>query len=149
MRKILIFSGVFLFLFTFMAQLETAAQSRKAVSGAEVTGTFREGASGSEFSILALGHGKLRVFFSGTYVYRMANGEKMANVGEASGEAFISGDTATFAPEETEECTITLKFLTRGRLKVSQAGTDAECGFGANVSAEGNYKKVSNQRPKF
>jgi len=36
-----------------------------------------------------------------------------------------------------------------GRLKVTQKGTDAECGFGANVSTDGNYKKISNAKPKF
>ncbi len=73
----------------------------------------------------------------------------MANVGEAIGKTEIEVDTATFQPEYTEECANTLKSLTRGRLKVTQKGTDAECGFGVNVSADGNYKKVSNTKPKF
>ena len=147
MNKILIFCGILLI--GFGAILTTNAQTRKAVSAAEVTGTFREAATGSEFSILALGKGRLRVAFTGVYPYKLANGEDMANTGEAFGEAEISGDTATFTPDEFEECTITLKFLTRGRLKVTQRGTDAECGFGLNVSADGTYKKVSNKKPQF
>lgn len=131
------------------APVRTNAQTRKAVSGAEVTGTFRDKASGSEFKILALGKGKLRIAFSGIYKYKMANGEPMANEGEARGEADISGDTAIFRPEETEKCTLTLKFLTGKRLKVSQNGVDSDCGFGFNVSASGDYKKISNARPKF
>ncbi len=148
MKRLLVFSGVFIFIFSLFTTTETIAQTRKSVSGAEVTGTFRD-VSGSELSISALGKGKLRVSFSGVYTYKMANGEPMANVGEARGEAEIAGDTATFKPEETEKCTITLKFLMRGRLKVMQKGTDAECGFGHNVSADGDYKKVSNAKPKF
>lgn len=128
---------------------QASAQTRKAVGGAEVTETFREKASGSTFSILALGKGKLRVAFMGIYPYKMADGGDMANFGEALGEAEISGDTATFTPEGFEECTITLKFLTRGRLRVTQHGTDGECGFGHNVSADGTYRKISAKKPKF
>jgi hypothetical protein len=148
MKKLFMFTSVLLFVFAFILLAETNAQSRKAVSGAEVTGTFRN-VSGSEFSILALGRGKLKIAFSGVYPYKTANGEATANMGEAMGEAQIAGDTATFTPEDTEECTITLKFLTRGRLKVTQNGTDADCGFGHNVSADGSYKKVSSKKPRF
>lgn len=123
------------------------AQERKAVSGAEVTGTFRT-KGGNEFKILALGKGKLRVAFSGVYEYDSSYG-KMANTGEADGEALIEGDTATFTPEDYEECTITMKFLVGGKLKVTQDGMDSDCGFGANVYAEGLYQKVSNAKPKF
>ncbi len=147
MKKLLIICSVFVF--CFVAAVEVNAQNRKAVSGAEVTGTFRETASGSEFKILALGKGKLRVDYLGFYWYKIARGEKMVNFGGASGEAVISGDTATFTPADTEQCTITLKFLTRGRLKVSQNGTPPECDFGHNVSAAGTYKKVSGKKPQF
>ncbi len=145
MKKLFLFAGFVLVVFSFVS---TNAQTRKAISGAEVTGTFRDD-FGSEFKISALGKGKLRVAFSGNYEFKTASGGRMANVGEASGEAAIAGDTATFAPADTEQCTITLKFLTRGRLKVTQTGTDAECGFGHNVSASGDYKKISGRRPKF
>ena len=148
MKRLLVFSGVFIFIFSLFTTIETIAQTRKSVSGTEVTGTFRN-ASGSEFSILALGKGKLRISFSGVYPYKTANGEATANMGEASGEAEIAGDTANFRPEDTEQCTITMKFLPGRRLKVMQKGTDAECGFGVNVSADGNYKKVSSIKPKF
>lgn len=146
MKKIILFA---FFVYIVFASVSAGAQTRKSV-GAQATGTFRDAASGSEVKILALGKGKLRVAFSGVYKYKTANGKFTANTGEASGEAEISGDTATFAPLETDgKCTITLKFLARGRLKVSQSGTDAECGFGANVSASGDYKKISARRPKF
>ncbi len=128
--------------------VEISAQNRKSVSAVEITGTFRAG-SGSEFSILALGNGKLRVAFSGVYAYKTANGERMANTGEALGTAESVGDTAVFTPEETEECQITLKFLRGGKIQASQEGTDADCGFGHNVFADGLYKKVSGLKPKF
>jgi hypothetical protein len=146
MKNLLSFLGVLVFCFALAT--EANAQNRKAVSGAEVTGTFRA-ASGSEFSVSALGKGKLRVSFSGVYNYKMRNGEPMANLGEARGEAEIAGDTATFKPEDTQECTITLKFLRGGKLKVTQKGSDADCGFGHNVTADGMYKKISGAKPKF
>lgn len=145
MKKLALLVGFALMIF---ASVWVEAQTRKSVSGAEVTGTFRD-SSGSEFNILVLGKGKLRVGFSGVYTYKMANGELMANVGEARGAAEIAGDTTIFKPEETENCTIIMKFLPTKRLKVTQKGTDAECGFGHNVSADGNYKKISSAKPKF
>ncbi len=146
MKNLTVILSIFL-LFLFGSVNLTAAQDRKAVSGAEVTGTFRS-AGGNEFSILAIGKGKLRIAFSGVYEYDSAYG-KMANTGEAEGEADIDGDTAVFTPEDFEECTITLKFLIGGKLKVSQEGTDADCGFGANVFADGVYKKISSKKPQF
>lgn len=146
LKKLLSFCSIFAVLIIFSAEVK--AQSRKVVGGAEVTGTFRD-VSGSEFSILALGKGKLRISFSGVYNYKTTNGEPMAHTGEARGEAKIAGDTATFTPEDTEECTITLTFLRGGKVKVTQKGSDADCGFGHNVSAAGNYKKISNAKPKI
>jgi len=99
----------------------------------------------NEFKIWALGHQKLRVEFSGVYEYSSPQGPS-ANTGEGSGIAHIEGDTATFKPDDSEdECAITMKF-TAGRLKVSQVGI---CGFGHNVTADGDYRRVSRSKPKF
>lgn len=131
----------------FVLCVPSAAQSRKSVSAAEVNGTFRA-RGGNEFRILALGNNKLKIAFSGLYVYKTANGEPMANTGEAQGEAEINGDTAVFKPEGVEEdCTITLKFVRPGRLEVEQEGYP--CGFGHNVSSNGSYRKTSSRKPKF
>jgi hypothetical protein len=145
MRKKLIV--VFNLVIIALSFITVDGQTRKAVSAREVNGTFRA-RSGSEFKILALGRGRLRVAFSGVYEFNSAMG-RMANVGEARGEAEIAGDTAVFLPEETEQCTITLKFLTGSRLQVAQRGTDADCGFGVNVNAGGLYKKISAAKPQF
>lgn len=146
MNKIKTILGIFALLMT-IATNHVAAQNRKAVSGAEATGTFRD-AGGNVFSISALGKGRLRVAFAGIYEYKSSYGA-MANTGETRGTALIEGDTAVFKPADFEQCTITLKFLVGGKLKVTQNGTDAECGFGANVSADGLYKKISGRKPKF
>lgn len=135
---------------------KAVAQTRRAVSGAEVTGTFRSYFSGKakgsydEIKILALGKGKLKVSFDLLYPFTMANGEIMPNLGTAQGEATISGDTAIYTGgADLPNCKITIKFVKPGTLKVTQSGTDAECGFGVNVTADGTYKKASATKPKF
>lgn len=132
---------------------------RKAVSGAEVTGTFRSYFTGkfkgtsNEILIQALGGGKLKIEMSLIYP-KVVNGEMTANTGEASGEAEIVGDTAIFVPDYSKEsdggCKITLKFTKPGVLVVTQEEENgADCGFGFNVRADGTYKKISAKKPKF
>ena len=139
-------------MFTAIGTTSAEAQApRKSVSGAEVTGTFRYSFTGkfrgnySDIKIQALGKGKLRVGFELTYPY-MAGKEPMANVGTGGGEAVISGDTAVYESSEFGSCTITMKFVRPGIIDVSQEG---QCGFGFNVNADGRYKKISGQKPKF
>ena len=127
--------------------LAAHAQKGRAVTARQVNGTYRD-RGGSEFKILALGAGRLRVEFNGVYSYRSPAGGMTANTGTASGEARIEGDVAEFVPEGTEGCRITLRFLPR-RLVVTQRGADHECGFGHNVSAGGTYTRRSGARPKF
>ena len=153
-RKLfLLFSAVF---FMGIIVFNTNAQtSRKAVSGAEVTGTFRSYFTGkfkgsyNEIKILALGKGKLKVGFELSYPYITPRGEMSANVGATSGEAEIAGDTAVFSDSEFGECKITIKFVKAGLIKVSQESDGSGCGFGFNVAADGNYKKVSGAKPTF
>ena len=131
-----------------------AQTSRKAVGGAEVTGTFRSYYTGKfkgnydEIQILALGRGKIRIAFELTYPYFDGAGEMSANMGSADGEAEISGDTAVYSSKEGK-CTITIKFVKPGQIKVTQSGADFDCGFGHNVTADGTYKKFSGAKPKF
>lgn len=147
----LIFALSCLMLFSGVA----AAQARASVSAGEVNGTFRMNFSGkykgnsNEIKILALGGGKLRVGMSLIYPYTMQNGEPMANMGELDGEASIGGDTAVYSATEFGKCTITIKFVKLGTIKVSQEGSDSDCGFGHNVMSDGTYKKVSSKKPTF
>ena len=144
-----------LFAIIFVCSNGVQAQNRAAVSGKEATGTYRSYLGGkskgsyNEIKVHALGKGKLKVSFDLTYPYKTASGEMTANVGTNSGTATIEGDTAVFKDAEFGQCTITLKFTKPGTLVVTQQGTDGECGFGHNVSADGTYKKVSGAKPKF
>ena len=75
--------------------------------------------------------------------------ELSANIGELDGEATIEGDTAVYSSTEFGDCTITIKFVRPGTIKVTQSGADFDCGFGHNVTADGTYKKMSSKKPKF
>jgi len=125
----------------------THAQSPKppakaVVTAAQVNGVYRY--YDSEFRILALGKGKLKVQFDGVY----HTVSKSVNTGYASGEAIIDGNIASFKPEDSERCEITLVFLPN-KLRVEQSGSDADCGFGHNVNATGVYRKIRGGKPKF
>ena len=117
----------------------------KVVTAAQANGTYRSGSN--EIKILALGHNKLRIQMDLAFEYKSPNGPT-ANVGESHGEATIENDVATFRPEGTEDCTITIKFLPRNRIKVSEDHI-LNCGWGFNVTADGTYRKVRAGKPKF
>lgn len=121
------------------------SQGTRIVTGAEANGTYRSGRN--EIKILALGHNKLRVQMHLTYEFKSQAGP-MANVGEAFGEATIENDTAVFHPPDTQDCTITIKFLQGNKIKVTE-DRSFNCGFGLNVSSEGTYRKIKSGKPKF
>ena len=115
---------------------------KQIVTAAQANGVYRY--YQSEFRILALGHKKLKVQFDGIYM----TVSKTPNLGYAMGEATIDGNIATFKPPDTERCEITLVFLPN-KLRVTQDGSDADCGFGHNVNATGTYRKIRGGKPKF
>ncbi|HKB65248.1 MAG TPA: hypothetical protein VKC61_05290 [Pyrinomonadaceae bacterium] len=117
-------------------------QKKQIVTAAQANGVYRY--YQSEFRILALGRNKLKVQFDGIYMTLA----KSPNMGYAMGEATIDGNVATFKLPDFERCEITLVFLP-GKLKVTQAGSDADCGFGHNVNATGIYRKIRSGKPKF
>ena len=131
-----------------------AQTGRKSVPASEVNGTFRMNFAGkfkgtsNEIRIWALGHGRLKIAMDLLYPFEVDH-ELSANLGELDGEAVINGDTAVYSSTEFGPCEITIKFLRPGTIKVSQNGTDADCGFGHNVMADGAYRKVSSKKPKF
>ncbi len=132
-----------------------AAQgSRTSVTASEVTGTFRSYFKGAfkgsfnEINILSTGRGKLKISMDLTYPHTDGRGELTANMGQLEGTANISGDTAVYTSEEYGSCKITIKFVKAGTIRVNQEG-DSDCGFGHNVTADGNYTRSSAAKPKF
>ncbi len=133
---------------------ETFAQ-RKAVTDKEVTGTFKTADGANIVKIFPVGKGgfdspgyNLQVEFFAS-IKLGTDGEARGNTGSLSGFAPIKGDTATFtlAGMEYENCTITMKFVKLGVLKISQKG---DCGFiNEMITTAGNYKKTSSAKPQF
>jgi len=117
--------------------------TRRVVTAAQINGVYKS--SGNDFRILALGHNKLQVQFNGEWMTRAG----YPNIGEAIGEATIDGNVATFVPGDTKNCKITMTFLPPNKMVVTQEGSDAECGFGHNVMARGNYRRVKAGKPKW
>ena len=123
--------------------VSVAAQNSKVVTAAQANGVYRY--YDNEFRILALGHNKLKVQFDGVY----HTISKSVNTGYAEGEATIEGNVAILVLSEFGPCKITMVFLPRGKLKVTQDGSDADCGFGHNVYTTGTYNKIRSGKPKF
>lgn len=133
----------------------SAQTSRSGVSASEINGTFRYSFAGkykgssNEIKILALGGGRLKVAFDLVYPFTDGTGQLSANMGQATGIAEIKGDTAVYKYDEHgEKCTITIRFVKPGTIRVEQEGGSA-CGFGHNVTATGNYRRISSAKPKF
>jgi hypothetical protein len=118
------------------------AQNARVVTAAQANGVYKY--YDNEFRILTLGHNKLKIQFDGVY-HTLA---KSVNLGFAGGDATIDGNVATFIPDDTQGCKITMTFLP-GKLVVKQDGDDATCGFGHNVYSTGTYKKIRSGKPKF
>jgi hypothetical protein len=126
--------------------LPANAQPRQAsLQPRPFTGTYvnRSG----DWKILNLGEGKLKVACSLTYLYKV-RGLSTAHIGEGKGVATLTSKTAVFKPEGTTACTITLRFV-GNKLFVKQDGSDADCGFGQHVYANGTYRKQSSRPPRF
>lgn len=148
MRKLLLLLSICLISFQ-LANAKTRALSHPPTKVPQktkrLTGTYRN--RWSEFKIQALGVNRLHVQFNGSYQYKV-NGQMTANTGTADGMATLKYNVATFAPTDTQGCSITLTFA-GAKLIVKQTGSDADCGFGHNVTADGTYIKRSSRPPKF
>jgi hypothetical protein len=124
------------------ASIAVGQSPRRAVTAAQINGVYKY--RRNDFRVLALGHNKLQVQFNGEWMTRYG----YPNIGEAIGEASIEGNVAIFIPGETKNCKITMTFLTN-KMIVVQEGSDAECGFGHNVMADGTYRRVKAGRPRW
>lgn len=141
-----IIKSTLLSLLTVYSALGFTEPHRDSVSKEEVNGTFvmkfpaPHNDISNTLTVRALGGGKINISFSLIYPYEV-NGELQANTGELSAVANIKGDTAVYSSTEYGQCTITITFVKPGMLSVNQEGSDADCGFGHNVYANGTYYK--------
>ena len=127
----------------FILAPQASAQKPRIVTAAQANGVYSS--YDNEIRILALGKNKLKVQFDGVY----HTVSKSVNTGNASGEATIEGNVAVLELPDFGPCKITIVFLARSRLKVTQEGDSPDCGFGHNVRADGTYRKIRGGKPKF
>jgi hypothetical protein len=72
------------------------------------------------------------------------NPENVHN-GTAQGIVNPSNGVAVY---EEDGCRLKLEFF-GPRIRISQSAGVGDCGFGANVTASGSYRKVDSKKPKF
>ena len=132
------------FICTLIFSAAVMSQDR-VVTAAEANGTYRS--KSNEIKILAIGNHKLKIQMDLTWEYKVPAGPQ-ANTGESRGEATIENDVATFKPEGTEDCTITIKFLRGNKIQVDEDHM-MNCGWGLNVSSRGTYRRIRAGKPKF
>ena len=142
-NKVKNIATLLILLLTFALAPATVGQNKMIVTAREANGVYSS--HDNEIRILALGKNKLKIQFDGVY----HTISKSVNTGYASGEATIDGNVAVFELTEWGPCKITMVFLPRNRLKVTQEGDSPDCGFGHNVRADGTYRKIRGGKPKF
>ena len=65
--------------------------------------------------------------------------------GTLQGIANLENGVATY---EAGGCKLRLEFLLN-KVRITQSDEAGDCGFGANVTATGTYRKIDNKKPKF
>ncbi|MDT4969734.1 MAG: hypothetical protein QOJ64_4471 [Acidobacteriota bacterium] len=133
------------FLFVQVAEAKKLPSAAQQTKVKRLTGTYRSRTG--EFKVQGLGVNRLHVQFNGTYEYKLGR-ELMANTGTADAMVQLKGNVANFVPPDTHGCSISLTFV-GNKLVVRQTGSDSDCGFGHNVTADGTYIKRSSRPPKF
>jgi|SRR5882672_7736856 len=57
----------------------------------------------------------------------------------------MRGGVATY---QVDGCKLKMEFLP-ARVRITQSDEVGDCGFGANVTAAGSYRKIHSKKPKF
>jgi hypothetical protein len=122
------------------------AQSSRTSAANSVVGTYRHFGSAHEGCAIEVGERRadsVRVQFDcnrgAPSFHHAANDVRLP----------LHDGVATYENTGSEgRCTIRFVFA-RERVKVTQTGTDAACGFGAFVNIDGSYPRVSRRPPKF
>lgn len=118
-----------------------ASTANASVTPEQMEGIYvAKDASGvKELHLAYVGKGKLKVS------YNLKSSSKPPAIGVGGGDANVSTDVATFA--KSGACSIAMRFEPGNRLAVTQTGSDTDCGFGSNVTANGEYTKSRGGKP--
>lgn len=110
-----------------------------------VTGQYRlrKGEFRNWLDVRQLPGGKIKFALIALWV--SPNNPQNIHNGELHGVVPLVGGVAIY---ESGTCRITMKFSS-SKVAVTERDENGDCGFGANVTAVGNYRKVSSKSPKF
>ena len=127
------------------AFLVTAAQTSPNVTKARgVTGQYRltQNEFRNRLDVQQLPGGKIKLNLLALWV--SPNSPENIHNGEIQAVVPLKNGVAVY---ESGNCRITMKF-TPGKVVIGESGDNIDCGFGANVTAAGSYRRTS-RKPKF
>jgi hypothetical protein len=79
---------------------------------------------------------------------QLARGAPSFNMGFLEGTLRVAEGRATYrSPDGT--CAIAFAFARETVVLTQERGSDADCGFGHAVSADGTYRRISRRKPKL
>lgn len=113
------------------------------ITAARANGSYKS--FDNEIDILTLKNGTLKVQFDLTNKYVGPMGPTAAT-GASLGEARLVKDTAIYFKNEFAPCRISIKFLPKNQLEVTELESGG-CTFGARTSAAGIYRKLKSGVP--
>ena len=110
-----------------------------------VTGQYRlrQDEFRNQLDVQQLSDGKIKFQLLALWVSHN-NPENIHN-GEIQGVATLEDGVAI---HESGNCKITMKF-TSNKVVITESGDNIDCGFGANVTSAGSYRKIAGRKPKF
>jgi hypothetical protein len=79
---------------------------------------------------------------------QLSRGAPSHNMGFLEGTLAVEGGRATWRSPD-EACAIAFAFARETVVLKQERGSDADCGFGHAVSADGTYRRTSRKKPKL
>jgi hypothetical protein len=96
----------------------------------------------NRLDVQRLAGGKIKFYLLALWVSH--NNPDNIHNGELQGMVALQSGVAVY---DQDECKLKFEFFSN-RVRVTQLN-DAGCGFGANVTAAGTYRKLDSKKPKF
>jgi hypothetical protein len=120
------------------------AQAPRQANAKSVTGHYRltKGEFRNRLDVQQLAGGKIKFHLLALWV--SYNNPANIHNGELQGIVALENRVAVY---DQDDCKLKFEFFSN-RVRVTQLN-DAGCGFGANVTAAGAYRKLDSRKPKF
>jgi hypothetical protein len=120
------------------------AQARRQPPAKSVTGHYRltKNEFRNRLDVQQLAGGKIKFYLLALWVSHN-NPENIHN-GELHGVVALENGVAIY---DHDDCKLKFEFFSN-RVRVTQVN-DAGCGFGANATADGAYRRLDRKKPKF